>query len=70
MFTEVVVLLARLVRVLIRGGTAVALDENELRERIEVRNACLDQTFFQRGAVGRPFGDGEGEVFVDEGCEA
>ena len=63
---DLVVLLARLMRVLMRRPTA--LGEAELAERIEVRNACLDQPFFQRWVESstRPFSD-EGDE--DEGCK-
>lgn len=64
-FAEVVVLMARLIRVLMKQG---GLSEAETRERVEVRNACLDQPFFDRELVGsaRPFAREDG--FVDEGC--
>lgn len=63
---DLVVLLAKLMRVLMRNDDS--LSEGELAERIAVRNACLDQPFFQRwtGSSARPFSD---EVVEDEGCE-
>jgi hypothetical protein len=76
LFTDLVVLLARLLKVLIlrgpNGEGRTSYPAEELRERIEVRNLCLDQPFFdrERRDGGGPFGgdsDEEGEV-GDEGC--
>ena len=66
-FMDIAVLMARLMRVLMKQQQG-ALTEAERRERVEVRNECLDQPFFDRALVGsaRPFGDEEG--FMDEGC--
>lgn len=68
---DLVVLVARLMRVLMRREPLTT--EEERREMVEVRNACLDERFFDRsqdGGWGRegPFaghGEGEGE---DEAC--
>lgn len=64
-FADIVVLTARLMRVLMKNG---ALTEAEERERVAVRNECFDQPFFDRGLVGsaRPFVDDGEEGFVDE----
>lgn len=64
-FADLVVLLARLMRVLMKQG---GLTEGEARERAEVRRECLDLPFFDREGLGsaRPFGDEDG--FRDEGC--
>lgn len=64
-FTDLVVLLARLMRVLMKQGELTA---GEGRERLEVRRECLDLPFFDRGLVGSetPFADDEG--FTDEAC--
>ncbi|KAK3709715.1 hypothetical protein LTR37_010742 [Vermiconidia calcicola] len=64
MFMDLVVLLAKLMRVLMRRNP---LTEDDLAERIVVRNECLDQPFFDRLRVNnaRPFVD---EEFEDEGC--
>ncbi len=75
---DLVVLLGKLVRVLMREGPRAQggsrgvrseLRAGEMEERVEVRNACLDQPFFQRWVAGsgRPFGGAEEEV--DEGVE-
>lgn len=72
------VLLARLVRVLMRverqarqarqGGVRVPETEEEMVERIVVRNACLDEPFFQRAWGGQPpFGDDPSDDADDEG---
>lgn len=68
-FTDIVVLMARLMKVLISRGMEEEGDEQR-RERMEVRNECLDLPFFQRSEVesARPFGDGDQEGFEDEGC--
>ena len=62
LFMDITVLLARLMRVLMRQNP---LDEEATRERIAVRNECLDQPFFQRERVNslRPFTDDD---FEDE----
>lgn len=64
-FTGLVVLMARLLRVMMKQG---ALTEEEVAERVEVRNECLDQRFFNRALVvsARPFVGDDG--FVDEAC--
>lgn len=63
---DVVVLMARLVRVFMRHDP---LTLDEVRERVEIRNECLDQPFFDRGRVNepRPFVDDNAE---DEGYSA
>ena len=64
-FMSIVVMMARLMRVLNRH---TPLTEDELAERINVRNDCLNQPFFDRARVdsARPFVDDED--FEDEGC--
>lgn len=65
LFMDVVVLMARLMRVLMQRAP---LSEDELAERIKVRNDCLDQAFFDRTREQprRPFVyDSEDD---DEGC--
>ena len=64
LFMDIVVLLARLLRVLMRQGP---LTDIERDERINVRNGCMNQPFFQRRLINsaRPFVD---EDFEDEGC--
>lgn len=66
-FTDMLVLFSRLMRVLMRDQSANRLSEEELIERIDVRNACLDETFFDRGRVNpsRPFNHDQN---IDEGC--
>ena len=62
-FSDMVVLLGRLMKVLMREETGEALTSEELVERIRVRNECLDQPFFDRRCSmndGRVFGR-EGE---------
>ena len=63
-FMDMVVLLARLTRVLLRREP---LGEEQLSERIAVRNECLDLPFFnrQRANPERLFGEGDIE---HEGC--
>ena len=65
-FADTILLMARLFRVILTRGP---LSEEDTKERIEVRNACLDQPFFKRSLVGsaRPFVDDDG--FHDEGCD-
>lgn len=69
-FTDLVVLMARLMRVLVRAPGPGGSTEAEERERVEVRRECFDLPFFDRGMEGseRPFGEGMGEGEVDEGC--
>lgn len=74
---DVIVLMARLVRVLMKmqrqgmnGGMGAGEDDEE---RVSVRNACLDEPFFQRAWGGRPPfggapGTADGEEVDDEGC--
>lgn len=66
-FTDMLVLFSRLMRVLMRDQSAHRLGEEELIERINVRNACFNETFFDRGRINpaRPFNHDED---VDEGC--
>lgn len=64
LFVDLAVLLARIMRVLMRRGP---LHEDEIHERIAVRNEALDQPFFDRSTAGsvHPFTRQEPE---DEGC--
>lgn len=65
LFMDVVVLMARLLRVLMRRPP---LTEEERAERISVRNECMNQPFFNRQLIhsNRPFVDEDGDQ--DEGC--
>ena len=67
LFMNIVVMMAKLLRVLMRQAP---LTEEELAERISVRNECLDQPFFDRSRASsaRPFVDDDD--FEDEGCVA
>jgi hypothetical protein len=62
LFVDVVVLMARLLRVLIRQAPMKDEEENE---RVNVRNECMEQPFFDRRLINsnRPFSD---EDFDDE----
>lgn len=64
LFMDLVVLLAKLLRVLMR---IPPLTEDEMAERVKVRNDCLNQPFFNRTLAysARPFVDDD---FDDEGC--
>lgn len=64
LFKDLAVLLARLMRVLMRSGP---LHDEGVHERIAVRNEALDQPFFDRNTAGdaHPFTRQEPE---DEGC--
>lgn len=64
LFTDLTVLLARIMRVLMRRGP---LHEEEVHERVTVRNEALDQPFLDRNTAGdgHPFTRQEPE---DEGC--
>lgn len=66
-FSDMVVLMAKLMRVLMRERSTDPLNEEELAERIDVRNACLDQPFFDRARINsdRPFGPSPVD---DEAC--
>ena len=65
LFMDVILLMARLLRVLARQAP---LTENEMAERIQVRTECLSQPFFDRRLVNstRPFADEDSDG--DEGC--
>ena len=65
LFMDVIVLMARFLRVLARQAP---LTEDEMAERIKVRTECLSQPFFDRRLVNstRPFADEEFDD--DEGC--
>lgn len=71
LFMDLVVLVARLLRVMMRReplGTAA-----EREERVEVRNGCFDEPFFDRSVEGGwgpegPFGGAGEGVGEDEGC--
>ena len=65
LFMDVVVLMARLLRVLTRRAP---LTEEEQNERVIVRNECMDQPFFDRRLMNsnRPFVDEDFDE--DEGC--
>lgn len=65
MFLDLVVLMAKLMRVLMRP---LPLTEEQLAERITVRNECLNQPFFDRARINneRPFVDDDD--FDDEAC--
>ena len=67
LFMNIVVLMARLLRVLMRQGP---LTDTERAERIDVRNECMNQPFFHRRLINsaRPFVDEDFEDFEDEGC--
>ena len=62
LFMDVVVLMGRLLRVLIRQAPLTDEEENE---RSDIRNECMDQPFFDRRLINsnRPFSD---EDFDDE----
>lgn len=64
LFMDLAVLLARMMRVLMRRGP---LHEDDVTERVAVRNEALDQPFFDRSTAGdgHPFTRQEPE---DEGC--
>lgn len=66
LFVDIVVLLTRLMRVLMRQGV---LSDEQKAERVAVRNAVLDQPFFdrERPASQNPFAE---EPFEDEACFA
>lgn len=75
-FSDLLVLLARLYRVLVRDierkRLGLELNENERLEKMHVRNECLNQPFFDRERVvdlsTRLFSDGA--EIEDEGCFA
>lgn len=65
LFMDVVVLMARLLRVLMRQAP---LTDEQRDERITIRNDCMNQPFFDRNLINtnRPFA--HQEIGEDEGC--
>lgn len=66
-FDDAVVLCARLLRVLMASARPGPLSPADKAERLAVRNAVLDQPFFDpaRPASGNPFAD---DPFEDDAC--